>query len=59
VDIRDAGDPVELEGDVASQGEKRELALANLSEALALYFEDPRSAPLPEIHRVRVVLGAT
>lgn len=34
-----------LEVEVASQGESVEEALANLKEALELYFED---APLPE-----------
>ncbi|MBA3290860.1 MAG: type II toxin-antitoxin system HicB family antitoxin [Actinobacteria bacterium] len=35
-----------LEVEVASQGETVEKALANLKEALELYFED---APLPEV----------
>ncbi len=48
-----------LEVDVASQGETLDLALANLSEALALYFEHPMATPPPEIHRVRAVVGAT
>ncbi len=48
-----------LEVDVASQGETLETALANLGEALALHFEGPRATQLPEIHRVRVVVGAT
>ncbi len=48
-----------LEVDVASQGETLDSALANLSEALALHFEQPRATQLPEIHRVRAVVGAT
>lgn len=35
-----------LEVEVTSQGESREAALANLREALDLYFEDE---PLPEL----------
>ena len=48
-----------LEVDVASQGETLELALSNLGEALALHFENPVATQIPEIHRVRVVVGAT
>lgn len=47
-----------LEVDVASQGGTLELALANLGEALALHFEHPTATQLPEVHRVRVVVGA-
>lgn len=32
-----------LEGDVASQGESEEEALANLREALELHFEPPQA----------------
>ena len=35
------------EVDVASQGETVEAALANLREALELYFEDEHTAPSP------------
>ncbi len=43
-----------LEVDVASQGESVDEALANLGEALALYFEPPTATPLPELHRIEV-----
>ena len=38
-----------LEVDVASQGETEEEALANLGEALALHFEDPRATGIPKV----------
>lgn len=38
-----------LEVEVASQGETFEEALANLREALELYFEDE---PVPDVHDV-------
>ncbi len=38
-----------LEVDVASQGETEEEALANLSEALALYYESPSATRAPAI----------
>ncbi len=38
-----------LEVDVASQGKTEDEALANLREALALYFEAPRSAKAAKI----------
>ena len=47
-----------LEVDVASQGETRQSALANLGEALTLYFEEPMATAHPEIHRVQVEIGA-
>ena len=37
-----------LEVEVVSQGETKKKALANLEEALALYFEDERIPQLPE-----------
>ncbi len=37
-----------LEVDVASQGQTKKKALANLEEALELYFEDERLPVLPE-----------
>ncbi len=45
---------------VASQGKSVETALANLAEALALYFEDSPNAPLsatPTIAPVEVTYG--
>ena len=47
-----------LEVDVASQGESPDGALHNLAEALALHFEPPRPTVLPEIHNLRVKVGA-
>jgi predicted RNase H-like HicB family nuclease len=41
-----------LDVDVASQGETEEEALANLREALELYFEEPRPTELPRIVQV-------
>ena len=41
-----------LEVDVASQGRTREEALANLREALELYFEEPHGAVMPEVVRL-------
>ena len=46
-----------LELDVASQGESVDRALANLGEALALHFDDPRPTVLPEVHSIEVELG--
>ncbi len=43
-----------LEVDVASQGETEELALANLQEALTLYFTPPMPTVAPHLHRVEV-----
>ena len=48
-----------LEVDVASQGETEEDALANLGEALALHFEEPRAAVVPKIRQVVVEVGAS
>ena len=47
-----------LEVDVASQGESPDTALKNLGEALELHYESPRPTLLPEIHRLRVKVGA-
>lgn len=47
-----------LEIDVASQGESVESALANLREALALHFEPPAPTITPQVHRIRVEVGA-
>jgi len=38
-----------LNVDVASQGETEEEALANLKEALELYFEPPQAMRAPEV----------
>jgi predicted RNase H-like HicB family nuclease len=47
-----------LEVDVASQGETAEAALANLGEALALYFTPPVATALPDLRPVEVEIGA-
>ncbi|WP_279231614.1 type II toxin-antitoxin system HicB family antitoxin [Thermus thalpophilus] len=47
-----------LEVDVASQGGTEEEALANLREALELYFEPPTPARVPEAREVEVEVGA-
>ena len=47
-----------LEVDVASQGETEEDALANLGEALALYFTPPVANALPDLRPVEVEIGA-
>lgn len=47
-----------LEVDVASQGESPHDALNNLSEALELHFDPPRATGLPEVHHLRVRVGA-
>jgi predicted RNase H-like HicB family nuclease len=43
-----------LEVDVASQGSAEDEALANLAEALALYFEPPAAEKEPSIRRLEV-----
>ena len=43
-----------LEVDVASQAETTDVALANLREALELYFEPPVPTAIPEIHQIEV-----
>lgn len=45
-----------LEVDVASQGETEEEALANLKEALELFFEPPTPSR-PDVRTVEVALG--
>ena len=47
-----------LEVDIASQGESVELALANLGEALELYFEPPSPTVFPQVHSIQVKVGA-
>ena len=47
-----------LEVDVASQGESEEQALANLREALELYFEEPQATLRPKMHHVKVEVRA-
>ena len=46
-----------LEVDVASQGETEEEALANLKEALELFFEPPTPSRIPDVPTVEVELG--
>ena len=46
-----------LEVDVASQGETEEEALANLKEALKLFFEPPTPSRIPDVRTVEVELG--
>jgi predicted RNase H-like HicB family nuclease len=45
------------EVDVASQGETEEEALANLKEALELFFEPPTPSRIPDVRTVEVALG--
>ncbi|MFN7542564.1 MAG: type II toxin-antitoxin system HicB family antitoxin [Acidobacteriota bacterium] len=47
-----------LELDVASQGETEAEALANLKEALELYFEPPRATRPPQVRVIEVEVGA-
>ena len=47
-----------LEIDVASQGETEEKALANLKEALELYFETPQATRPPKVRTIEVEVGA-
>ena len=47
-----------LDVDVASQGETVDSALANLREALALYFEPPGPATVPELRHIEVDVPA-
>lgn len=47
-----------LDVDVASQGRSEEEALANLKEALALYFEHPQATMMPEVRVVEVDVSA-
>ncbi|HEX8844511.1 MAG TPA: hypothetical protein VF791_07695 [Pyrinomonadaceae bacterium] len=46
------------EVDVASQGESEEEALANLCEALELYFEPPTANIVPEIRTIEIEVRA-
>ncbi|HLI50199.1 MAG TPA: type II toxin-antitoxin system HicB family antitoxin [Thermomicrobiaceae bacterium] len=47
-----------LEVDVASQGESEAEALANLREALELYFESPLPTAPPHIAELEIEIGA-
>ena len=47
-----------LEVDVASQGESAHVALENLAEALELHFEPPHPTVAPQVHHLRVKVGA-
>ena len=47
-----------LEVDVASQGATEEEAIANLKEALELYFEEPLSTRPPKVRTIEVEVGA-
>ena len=47
-----------LEVDVASQGESVDEALANLREAIELYFEPPIAENAPELHQIEVEVAA-
>lgn len=47
-----------LEVDVASQGQTEDEALANLREALELYFEPPTPTLTPHIRSIEVETGA-
>ena len=47
-----------LEVDIASQGEAEREALANLKEALELYFEPPLATRPPKVETVEVEIGA-
>jgi predicted RNase H-like HicB family nuclease len=46
------------EVDVASHGHTEEEALANLREALELYFEPPTAAIIPRVSSIEVEVGA-
>ncbi|HEY4365228.1 MAG TPA: type II toxin-antitoxin system HicB family antitoxin [Bryobacteraceae bacterium] len=47
-----------LEIDIASEGETEEDALANLKEALELYFEPPQATRPPRVRTVEVEVGS-
>ena len=47
-----------LEVDVTSQGETLDKALANLREALELYFEPPVATIAPRTYRIEVEIPA-
>ena len=44
--------------DIASQRESEEQALANLREALELYFEEPQATLQPKMRHVKVEIRA-
>ena len=48
-----------LDVDVASQGKSEEEALANLKEALELYFEPPHATRPPKVRTIEVEIRAT
>ncbi len=47
-----------LDVDVASQGASEEEALANLQEALELYFQSPQATDCSHVSKVRVDIDA-
>ncbi len=47
-----------LDVDIASQGESVDDALANLREALELYFAPPRPEPTPQLHHLNIEIAA-
>ena len=47
-----------LEADVASQGKTEAEALANLKEALELYFEPPNATCPQKVRTIEVEVGA-
>ncbi len=47
-----------LEVDVASQGESEVEALANLREALELFFEEPQATAIPQVRHIEVEVSA-
>jgi predicted RNase H-like HicB family nuclease len=47
-----------VEVDVASQGNSQAEALANLREALELYFEQPQPTAGPQLTTIEVEVGA-
>ncbi len=47
-----------LDVDVASQGKSEDETLANLKQALELYFEPPHATSAPKVCDVEVEVGA-
>jgi predicted RNase H-like HicB family nuclease len=47
-----------LDVDVASQGQSKDEALANLKDALELHFEHPMPDDTPEIESIEVEISA-
>ena len=47
-----------LEIDVASQGKSEDDAIANLIEALELYFDPPRPTVMPKLRKFEVSIDA-